>query len=179
MARRLLRTGDYPEVARLRLGKAVETARIAAGFSGRPEFIAYLDHVIGLRSLKYLEQANRSVTAKVLDPVASALPGWTLDTPKAILEGDDAPPIPPAADRAEVSPIEAARTGDVRDLRDLPLPIRRRLIMEMIDYMQRSTEQFDQETRQRMTEFIKVNDVEGYWSDHYEQSPDGVTTDAG
>ena len=147
---------------------------MAAGFSGRPEFIAHLNNAIGLRSLKYLEQANRSVSAKVLDPVAVALPGWTVDTPKAILDGGDPPPIP---DGVETSPIDAVRAGDVRDLRDLPLPIRRRLIMEMIDYMQKAADQLDGDVEQRMREFIRINDSEGYWNDYYLTSQDGASSD--
>ena len=89
VARRQVRTGDYSEEMRARLGKAVEEARIAAGYLTRPEFAEKAG--VGLRSLVYLEQADRSVGQKVLFPIARALPNWTADTPRHILEGGEPP----------------------------------------------------------------------------------------
>lgn len=135
VASRLLRTGDYPEEARVRLGEAVTRARIAAGWPGRPEFIGHVG--IGLRSLKYLEQGNRSVSAKILDPVAAALPHWTEDTPKEILEGGEPPAlaaaVPPKPSIPEPGPI--VTSGELADHSNISPGERRRIIRRSIDQL--------------------------------------------
>lgn len=87
--RQQLSTRTYPEDARARLGEAVERARTAAGHPTRETFAAKAK--ISVRNLIYLEQADRPIGQKTLFAVASALPGWTDDTPRIILEGG---PIP-------------------------------------------------------------------------------------
>lgn len=109
MARRQLSTGDYPDPARVRLGRAVEAARIAAGYRTRTAFIAKAG--ISMRSLKYVEQGNRGVGPKVLNPIATYLPGWTEDTPRHILEGGEPPepsikPQPQEQVQPEMTPDE-------------------------------------------------------------------------
>lgn len=117
----------------MRLGAAVEQARIAAGYLTRQEFAAAAG--VGLRSLIYLEQANRSVGTKVLSPVARALPGWTEDTIREILEGGDPPSVaqPPVVEPAipEFSPT----IGDLPDYSDKSPDERRRIIRRSIDQL--------------------------------------------
>lgn len=143
VARRLLRTGDYPEEARARLGAAVEQARIAAGHLTRPEFAEKAG--VGLRSLIYLEQANRSVGAKVLYPVAIALPGWSESTPRDILEGGD----PPTVD-VDTMAKERVRAEVVRRLANVKkhFPVEYQLLMETV----RSGEVTDAEVDRAITE---------------------------
>lgn len=110
-----MRTGDYPDAMRVRLGEEVERARIAAGYSR-----ATLAEKSGvsLRSVAYLEQADRSVSAKVLHPVARELPGWTEDTPRDILEGGEAPEPP----TEPVVRLPTLRDDNERQLWALDLP---------------------------------------------------------
>jgi hypothetical protein len=134
VASRLLRTGDYSEEARIRLGEAVTRARIAGGWPGRPEFVAHVG--ISLRSLKYLEQGNRSVSVKILDPVAAALPNWTEGTPQAILEGGDPPPVaPPDVPAESAIPESGPIVGELPDYSHLSPDERRRIIRRSIDQL--------------------------------------------
>lgn len=89
MTARKLRTADYPDDARKRLGLAVADAREALGFKFRPPFAKHAK--IALRSLVDLETGKPGVGEANLKAVARALPNWTEDTPRIILEGG---PIP-------------------------------------------------------------------------------------
>lgn len=137
MARTQLRTFDYPEGARVRLGKAVEKARISAGHPKRPSFVALVG--ISLRSLAHLEQADRNVTSVVLYPVANALPNWTIDTPEIILNGG---PIPPVAAKPPLLPVNFPEELplEIPDLSDLPLTEQRdkaRQVMDRLPILQK------------------------------------------
>lgn len=91
---RQVRTGDYPPEDRLRLGHEVVKARIAAGYRYRTDLADAIKKAggkVSLRSLQALETGDASVGQAVLFAAVSVLPGWTADTPKAILEGE-APP---------------------------------------------------------------------------------------
>src|SRR5262245_34664131 len=90
VARKQLRTSSYPPEARARLGEAVEAARIAAGYRYRTDFCRSRD-IKNLRGLELLEQGKTGVGQAFLFEVADALPGWTRDTPRLILEGKDPP----------------------------------------------------------------------------------------
>lgn len=85
-------TTDYPEDARARLGLAVTRAREAGGWIRRVDFAEHAG--ISLRSLVKLEQGSTNVGRRVLEAVGRALPGWTEDTPRMIMEGDAAPTAP-------------------------------------------------------------------------------------
>ncbi|ONI73117.1 hypothetical protein ALI144C_45030 [Actinosynnema sp. ALI-1.44] len=98
MARRL-RTADYPIESRHRLADAVTRAREAAGHPYRPSFAEAAG--IGVRSLEAVESKKdnaQSVTEKILHAIGRALPHWTEDTPRMILEGGPIPPndLPPS-----------------------------------------------------------------------------------
>lgn len=99
-------TRDYSPEARQRLGLAVQRAREAMGpHPYRPSFANLIGKSV--RSLVKLE-AGDPVGPTVYEAAADHLPGWTRDTPKAILEGGEAPPLQdaPADDEA---PVSAAR----------------------------------------------------------------------
>ncbi len=116
MNARNLRTADYPEAARRRLGEAVEKARRAAGFRWRTQFIrAHGD--IGITSLNLVETYKPLVGAAVLQAIGRALgqyfPGrWNEDTPKAILEGADPPSLDPLPVDLQSSPVFTASVHD-------------------------------------------------------------------
>ena len=95
MTPRRLRTRDYSKDARNRLGEAVVRAREAAGFKYRTHF-AKAAGGINVRSLEMLENGDEGVGQSILFAVARALPNWTEDTPRRILE-DEHFPIPPTA----------------------------------------------------------------------------------
>ncbi|MFL6141621.1 MAG: hypothetical protein ACJ72N_07100 [Labedaea sp.] len=88
----------YPEEARVRLGLAIVRGREAAGHQWRPSFARAAG--ISVRSLVKIEKGE-PVGAPVYEAIGRALPQWTEDTPRVILEGG---PIP-AAD------VQAAPTG--------------------------------------------------------------------
>lgn len=60
-------------------------------------FVSMMGGEVSLRSLEKLEGGDVGVGQKVLFAVARALPGWTEDTPKTILEDG---PIPPTVAEA-------------------------------------------------------------------------------
>ncbi|UUV34414.1 hypothetical protein NQK81_13465 [Amycolatopsis roodepoortensis] len=90
---RRVRTANYSEDARARLGEAVEKARLAAGIMYRPDFAAAIG-IKSVRSIEMLENGEPGVGQTVLFAVGRGLPNWTEDTPKIILEGGPVPPIP-------------------------------------------------------------------------------------
>lgn len=85
-------TSDYPEPDRARLGIAVTRAREAAGWLRRKDLAARAN--VSVRSLAKLESGEPGVGRLVLEAVGRTLPGWTADTPRLILDGEDAPPPP-------------------------------------------------------------------------------------
>lgn len=90
MGTRRLRTADYSEEARERLGRAVARQREADGYKFRPAFAKAAK--ISLRSLAAVETGEPGVGAANLRAIGRALSTWTEDTPREILDGG---PIPP------------------------------------------------------------------------------------
>lgn len=84
-------TSDYTEDARLRLAAAVTRARTTAGWMRRKDAAEHAD--ISLRSIAKLESGEPNVGWRVLEAIGRALPGWTEDTPRLILEGGEPPSI--------------------------------------------------------------------------------------
>lgn len=88
-----LRTANYPEHARRRLGDAVGKARRAAGHKWRTTFAR--EAGIGVRSVEAVEAHEPTVGVDVLERIGRALGRhfreWDEDTPRVILEGG---PIP-------------------------------------------------------------------------------------
>lgn len=113
MARRL-RTRDYSPEARERLGDAVTKAREAAGYKWRTEF-AKAAGGINVRSIEMLENGEPGVGQTILYAVARALPNWTEDTVRHILEDPDFP-IPPTDARPDLHMVRPSE--DELDLRD-------------------------------------------------------------
>lgn len=130
MARRQLRTKDYPDTARKRLGEMVEQARRAAGFRYRTDFCR-AHGIKNLRGLELLESGQPGVGQASLFEIARALPGWTEDTPKVILEGGDAPPISESPSSTAPGPV-ASRTFSGEDLELAVLLARKGLSSEEI-----------------------------------------------
>lgn len=87
---RTVRTANYSEDARARLGLAVAKAREAAGHKYRTTF-ARAAEIKSIRSLEMLEAGSPGVGQSILFAVGRALPNWNEDTPRVILEGG---PIP-------------------------------------------------------------------------------------
>lgn len=83
-------TREFSIDARKRLGLAVTRAREASGHPYRPSFA----RVVGLsvRSIVKLE-SGAPVGAAVYEAVGRALPGWTEDTPRTVLDGGDPPTV--------------------------------------------------------------------------------------
>lgn len=102
------RTANYSEAARRRLGDAVAIARQAAGHKFRPTF-AREHEGLNVSSLELLENGKPGVAEAVLFAVGRALPNWTEDTPRVILEGG---PIPPTADPDAPRASEPRRTHE-------------------------------------------------------------------
>lgn len=86
-----LRTASYQPAARRRLAEAVVSARKALGYD-EPAGFAKLAGV-SPRALWSVENAEPGVGEKVLDKVARAIPGWSTDTPRRILDGQQPPPV--------------------------------------------------------------------------------------
>jgi hypothetical protein len=93
-----LRTADYSEAARMRLGDAVAQARRAAGHTWRTTFVK--EAAIGIRSLEAVERYEPKVGVDILERIGRALGrhfrDWNADTPRAILEGGPIPSHEPA-----------------------------------------------------------------------------------
>lgn len=99
-------TRDYTPEARQRLGLAVQRAREAMGpHPYRPSFATLIGKSV--RSLVKLEQGD-PVGPTVYEAAADHLPGWTRDTPKAILEGGE-PPAAQDSPEEESAPMSARR----------------------------------------------------------------------
>lgn len=99
VATRRLRTANYDDVARQRLGDAFAKAREAAGYRTTAAF----GRAAGIRStasLEWLERGRPGVGQSILFAVGRFMPGWTEDTPRAILEGGDVPSVPEGAEPA-------------------------------------------------------------------------------
>lgn len=99
VAPRRLRTADYSEDARRRLGAAVSAAREAAGHRWRPSFAKEIG--ISPRSLTALEIGEPTVGQAALIAVGRGLAGqgWDENTPLAILEGGQVPVAPTGEER--------------------------------------------------------------------------------
>lgn len=106
-ARRQLRTKDYSDDARKRLGEEVERARRADGYHYRTDFCR--SHGIkNLRGLELLESGRPGVGQAFLFEVARALPGWTEETPQMVLEGGDPPSLSDRPNEPSGSPARPA-----------------------------------------------------------------------
>lgn len=110
-------TKDYPEDARKALGVAVARGREAAGHQWRPSFAKAAK--MSLRSLVKLE-TGEPVGPTVYEAAARALPAWTVDTPRDILEGGQPPEPDSSAERnvAELLRIEAEIERRLRAIGD-------------------------------------------------------------
>jgi len=105
-------TKQYDQAAREVLGLAVIRAREAAGYT-RPAFVKISG--VGKTSL-YKIESGIPVSASVYEAVARALPRWTEDTPRIVLEDGPIPPTEPA----EVEPSGPIRQPDLDpDLADV------------------------------------------------------------
>lgn len=93
MSQRNLRTADYSDEARVRLGKAVGQARRAIGHRFRGSFAD--EAGIGTRSLEALERGEPTVGVMVVEQVCRALSrhlrGWHAGTAESILDGGQVP----------------------------------------------------------------------------------------
>jgi hypothetical protein len=88
-----LRTANYSEHDRQRLGEAVAAARRAAGHRWRTSFAE--EAKVGIRSVEAVERAEPTVGIDVLERIGRALGrhfrDWSADSARTILEGG---PIP-------------------------------------------------------------------------------------
>lgn len=152
VARRQLRTADYPEEARIRLGKAVEAARIAAGYPWRPAFAK--DTGVSKRSLVDLEQGKEGIGQKTLFAVAQVFETWTEETPRIILEGG---PVPPPTPVVEQHPEPPGRTREMADLSHLSRERQREVARQVMDMLPLARELGDdvyELWRERAMEFV-------------------------
>ncbi|WP_318306006.1 hypothetical protein [Amycolatopsis solani] len=97
MASKRLRTANYDQRARARLGDAVTKAREAGGWQYRTDFVEAAKQAgikLNVRSMELLENGEPGVGQSVLFGVARILPNWTEDTPRIVLEDG---PIPPTS----------------------------------------------------------------------------------
>ncbi len=111
VSRRQLRTSNYSAEARIALGKAVEEARTAAGYKFRTDFARAHD-IKNTRGLELLENGKTGVGQAFLFEVADALPNWTRETPRLILEGAPPPAVTAASDCAPVDDFPADWTEE-------------------------------------------------------------------
>ena len=105
-----LRTADYSDEARKRLAEAVSQARRAIGHEWRTSFA--IEVQISLRSLEAVEAHEPTVGVSVLERIGRTLGrhlrGWSVDTPRTILEGGPIPSHEPVK-RAKLDIRWAAR----------------------------------------------------------------------
>lgn len=109
-----LRTANYTEHQRRRLGEAAVQAREAMGLS-RPQFVKAAKAAgitLNVRSLELVESGDPGVGQSFLFALGRMIPTWTQDTPRVILEGGKIPALPEPgavrtpAERAESPPYE-------------------------------------------------------------------------
>lgn len=117
-----MRTADYSQEARDRLAAAVAAARKAAGHRFRPSFAKAAG--VGIRSLENVESLEpdaASVGDTVLEAIGRALPNWTEDTPRIVLEGGAIPvhKPEPAAESQELAPLDEVLEADLDGLKTL------------------------------------------------------------
>lgn len=137
MARRQLRTKDYPDDARKRLGEEVERARRAAGYRYRTDFVR-AHGIKNLRGLEMLEAGKAGVGQAFLLEVAHALPNWDESTPRTVLEGGPAPALSdsPVPEEPEPSGLSDEERLLVRTLRHRGWTAER--IADLIEELRRS-----------------------------------------
>ncbi|WP_143121624.1 hypothetical protein [Saccharopolyspora antimicrobica] len=118
-------TKTYDPDSRARLGIAVARAREAAGHLYRPSFAKAAG--ISVASLLKLE-TGKPVGPSVYEAVSRALPNWTEDTPRVILEHGQ---IPQPATETEPHEAEPAPTSeDLTERIDRFVEATQRLVME-------------------------------------------------
>jgi transcriptional regulator with XRE-family HTH domain len=107
--RRQLRTADYDDHARERLGSAIAKARVASGHKRRTTFARAAG--VSVRTVAAVERGEPTVGQSSLFAIGRTLPNWTEDTPKTILEGGAVPPTdaPVAAEDAQAVQREEHR----------------------------------------------------------------------
>lgn len=114
-----LRTANFSDHDRRRLGDAVAQARRAAGHKWRTTFAR--EAKIGTRSIEAVEAYEPIVGVDVLERIGRALGRhfreWTADTPRQILEGGPVPPHEPVR-RTAIDIRWTAREEFVSLLRD-------------------------------------------------------------
>lgn len=93
-----LRSANYSEHARQRLGDAVAHARRAAGHRWRTTFAT--EAKVGVRSIEAVEAYEPTVGVDVLERIGRALGrhfrDWNADSARVILEGGPIPSLEPA-----------------------------------------------------------------------------------
>lgn len=120
-----MRTGNYSQEARARLAGAIVKAREAAGHRFRPSFAKAAG--VGVRSIENvesLEPGAASVGESVLRAIGRALPTWTEETPRIILEGGPIPagpqtPVSSAVETEELAPLDEVLSTDLDGLKTL------------------------------------------------------------
>jgi hypothetical protein len=129
-----LRTANYSHEARVRLAEAVVAAREAAGFKFRVEFAKGTPGV-NLRSLDKVENAEPGVGATILRAIGRALPHWTEDTPRAILEGSPVPALSTSAALPVQPHLPEKLPGGIADLSHLSRDEQRALARQVLDQL--------------------------------------------
>lgn len=128
-------TKDYSQEARDRLAGAVIAAREHGGWKSRPAFVAAFEEVTK-KSLDLLERGEPGVGARYLRAIGRALPNWTQNTPHAILEGEEPPPLLSKAVTDTEEDDLVAGPGELPDYSHLSPDERRRIIRRSIDQLQ-------------------------------------------
>lgn len=106
---RRLRTANYDDAARRRLGDAFAKAREAAGYKHISAF-ARAARIKSVASLEWLENGKPGVGQSILFAVGRFMPGWTEDTPRALLEGTE--PARPDVAHPEVDAESSVEPAD-------------------------------------------------------------------
>lgn len=96
---------EYDLVARKRLGRAVRSARLAAGYGNRNDFADVVKR--SARQVQALENGESGVGPDTLASVAAAL-GWELEKVYAILDGRQETDRSPSAALTDVSDEDLA-----------------------------------------------------------------------
>lgn len=134
VASRQLRTADYGEDARVRLGKAVVTARTEAGYPLRPAFAKAAG--VAKRGLADLEQGKPGIGQKTLYAVARALPNWAEDTPQTILDGGPIPPTTAPVPTSETTVSGGRQVADLSHLTRAQQRARAELVLDLLPVAQ-------------------------------------------